>query len=67
MKLKTNKIFIKGLKIKIRNQYNKDWIWNTKNKKDQTVILGAEREKKERKKPTSDKPTMQHQHAPPQK
>ena len=39
MKLKTNKIFIKGSRIKTRNQNNNDWIWNIRNKENKTVIF----------------------------
>ena len=38
IKLKTNKIFIKGF-IEIRNQNNKNWNWNINNQQDQVVIF----------------------------
>jgi len=47
MKLKINKFFMKEPRIKIRNQKNKDWSWNTNNKEDQTIIFKRE-ERKER-------------------
>jgi hypothetical protein len=49
MKLKTNKTCIKGPTIKIKNQKNKDWSWNTNNKEDQTIIFGRKGEKKREK------------------
>ena len=49
MKLKTNKTCIKGPTIKIKNQKNKDWSWNTNNKEDQTIIFGRKGEKRREK------------------
>jgi len=46
MRLKTNKTFIKDSKIKIKNQMNKNWSWNTNNKKGQTIIFEGEERKK---------------------
>ena len=48
-KLKTNKIFIKGIRTKISNQKNKNWNWKTKNKMDNGVCFQVG-ERKERKK-----------------
>jgi hypothetical protein len=44
-KLKTNKTFRNEPRIKIKNQNNKYWTWNIKNKEDQAVILGVEERK----------------------
>ena len=39
MKLKTNKIFIKGSKQKLRNKKNKNWSWKTNNQEGQGIIF----------------------------
>jgi TnpA family transposase len=39
MKLKTNNFFTRDLRIKIRNQKNKDQSWNTNNREDEAIIF----------------------------
>jgi hypothetical protein len=65
-KLKTNKTFIKWIRIKIRNQKNKDWNWNTKNKKEKSVFFLAWERKERGKKETvtGNKPHIIRRHAP---
>jgi hypothetical protein len=50
-KIKTNKTFIKRVKKKIKNQKNKNWIWNANNKERKVVILRWGERKKKKKKP----------------
>jgi uncharacterized protein YacL (UPF0231 family) len=46
--IKTNKISIKELRTKIKNQKNNDWSWNIKNKKGKLYFLRKKREEKEK-------------------
>jgi hypothetical protein len=46
--IKTNKISIKELRTKIKNQKNNDWSWNIKNKKGKLYFLREKREEKEK-------------------
>jgi hypothetical protein len=39
IKLKTNKIFTREPRLKMRNQKNNNWSWNTNNQEDQAVIF----------------------------
>jgi hypothetical protein len=53
IKLKTNKNYIKGLRTKKnRNQENKDWSWDSKNKKNQIVIFRKKKKKLKKKQST---------------
>jgi hypothetical protein len=59
-KLKTNKALKKWIRMKIRNQNNKDWNSKTKNRKDNHVHFHTG--KRERKRSTNDKLPIIHRH-----
>jgi hypothetical protein len=67
MKFKTNKIFTKRPKTKIKNQKNMNWIWNTNNKDDQAIILEGGERKEIKKSLTNNKPITQLQQELPKK
>jgi hypothetical protein len=52
---------MKEPRIKIRNQKNKDWSWNTNNKEDQPIIFKGGERKEEKKNPAGGKLPHQHQ------
>jgi hypothetical protein len=64
MKLQINKFFIKEPITKIKNQKNKNLIWNSKKREDQPVIFRVGERKKRKKRFTVDKPRHLCWHAP---